>query len=68
MRADDVRTILSRLVGVFENTGFTIGKMFPEWQVRVLGPNRGGDQKGRHEHGNLFHEAFTNGCFYKYTE
>ena len=68
MRADDVRTILSRLVGVFENTGFTIGKMFPEWQVRVLGPHRGGGQKGRHEHGNLFHEAFTNGCFYKYTE
>ena len=68
MGADDVRAVLSRLVGIFENTGFTVGKVLPERQVRVLSPDRGGGQEGRHEDGDLFHEAFTNGCFYKYKE
>ena len=36
VRADDVSAELPRVVGVFKNARFTIGHMFPQWQIRIL--------------------------------
>ena len=55
VRADDVRAVLSRLVGIFEHTGFSVGKVLPERQIRVLGPQERNDGEGRQEGDDLFH-------------
>ena len=55
VRADDVGAVFSRLVGIFENAGLAVGKVLPERQIRVLGPQERSDGEGRQEGDNLFH-------------
>ncbi len=63
MGADDVRAVFTGLVRVFKYAGFAVGKVLPERQIRVLGPQERGDGEGRQEGDNLFHILVS----YRYT-
>ena len=48
-------TVFPGLVRILEHTGFSVGKVLPERQIRVLGPQERNDGEGRQEGDDLFH-------------
>ncbi len=55
VRADDIGTQLAGIVGILEHAGFTVGQMFPQRQVGILGIHRQRRESHQKEEKNFLH-------------